>query len=98
MTSLPLERAAQQSWTLRPGSGRLPVFDRLVENGVNPPRADDLPDDPGARLYALSRWVPMGEADRHALLAAPGPDERLAVLTEAIATAIDLAEWQLKDQ
>ncbi|WP_068160998.1 LON peptidase substrate-binding domain-containing protein [Rhodococcus phenolicus] len=74
------------------------LLDRLTENGVTPPRADDLPDDPGARLYALSRWVPMGEADKLALLTAPGPDERLAVLTEAISTAIDIAEWRLKEQ
>lgn len=74
------------------------LLDRLTENGVTPPRADDLPDDPGARLYALSRWVPMGEADKLALLSAPGPDERLTVLAESIATAIDVAQWRLKER
>lgn len=73
------------------------VLDRLTDGRAPvPPATTELPEDPGARLFALARYVPMGEADRYAVLAAPGPAERMAVLLDAISTAIDLAEWKLK--
>lgn len=39
----------------------------------------------------------MGEADRYAILSAPGPEERLVSLIESISSTIDLAEWRLKN-
>lgn len=75
------------------------VLDRLTNGRAPlPPAETELPEDPGARLFALASYVPMGDADRYAVLAAPGPRERLAVLLESIDTAIDLAEWKLKEQ
>ncbi|MEE2033608.1 LON peptidase substrate-binding domain-containing protein [Rhodococcus chondri] len=75
------------------------VLDRLTEGRApSPPPMTELPEDAGARLFALARYVPMGDADRYAVLAAPGPVERLHVLIESISTAIDLAEWRLKDR
>ncbi|UYP18773.1 LON peptidase substrate-binding domain-containing protein [Rhodococcus sp. Z13] len=73
------------------------VLDRLTSGRAPlPPATTELPEDPGARLFALARYIPMGEADRYAVLTAPGPAERIEVLLEAISTAIDLAEWKLK--
>ncbi len=43
--------------------------------------------DPGQRLYSLACRVPIGEADRYAVLAAPSQADRLAALHEAIETA-----------
>lgn len=73
------------------------LLDQLTDGQApSPPPAADLPDDPGARLFALARYVPMGEADRYAILATPGPAERLEALLESISTAIDLASWKLQ--
>lgn len=74
------------------------LLDRLTDgNAPPPPSPSELPDDPGQRLFAIARHVPMGEADRYAVLSTPGPAERLEVLTESVATAIDLASWKLQN-
>ena len=74
------------------------LLDRLTDgNAPPPPSPSELPDDPGQRLFAIARHVPMGEADRYAVLSTPGPAERLEVLTESVATAIDLASWKLEN-
>lgn len=72
------------------------LLDRLTDGRVVPPPGD-LPEDPGERLFALARYVPMGEADRYAILAAPGPTQRLDALLESVSAAIDMAEWRLKN-
>jgi len=74
------------------------LLDRLTDGNAPPlPSPTELPDDPGARLFAIARHIPMGEADRYAVLATPGPAERVEVLTESVATAIDLASWKLQN-
>jgi uncharacterized protein len=55
----------------------------------------DLPDDPGNRLYELAARVPIGAADKYAVLAAPGPVQRLAAMCEAVATVIAIVKFQL---
>ena len=55
----------------------------------------DLPADAGARLYALAARLPIGPADRYALLAAPGPVQRLAALREAVETVSAMTRFQL---
>ncbi|MBM7459098.1 LON peptidase substrate-binding domain-containing protein [Rhodococcus coprophilus] len=106
----PYPRAEVEAW---PDTGSGPVdlspllgslerlydlLDRLTEgNAPPPPSPSELPDDPGERLFAIARHVPMGEADRYAVLSTPGPAERLEVLTESVATAIDLASWKLQN-
>ncbi len=73
------------------------LLDRLTDgNAPPPPSPSELPEDPGERLFAIARNVPMGEADRYAVLSTPGPAERLEVLTESVATAIDLVSWKLQ--
>lgn len=54
-----------------------------------------LPDDDGDRLYALASRVPIGVADRYAVLAAPGPVQRLAALREAVETVTAMVKFQL---
>jgi uncharacterized protein len=54
-----------------------------------------LADDPGKQLYALASRLPIGAADRYALLAAPSPAQRLGVLREAVETVAAMVEFQL---
>lgn len=58
--------------------------------------AHPSPLDPlGSRLYALARSIPMGDADRLAILTAPGADERIRTLSEAVENAIEVAQFNL---
>ncbi|MEB3031285.1 LON peptidase substrate-binding domain-containing protein [[Mycobacterium] nativiensis] len=50
--------------------------------------------DPTQRLYSLACRVPMGEADRYAVLAAPSLSGRLAALHEAIETVSARVEFE----
>jgi Lon protease-like protein len=78
------ERVAQaRGLHLRPGA-----------LGVDP----DTADDPARHLYALAARVPMGQADRYAILAAPTLAERVAVLTDAVETVMAMVEFQLADE
>ncbi|MCV7132322.1 LON peptidase substrate-binding domain-containing protein [Mycobacterium hodleri] len=52
-------------------------------------------DDAGRRLYALSSRVPMGQADRYAVLAAPSAAARLDALRDAVETVAAMIEFQL---
>ncbi|WP_299557031.1 LON peptidase substrate-binding domain-containing protein [uncultured Mycolicibacterium sp.] len=55
----------------------------------------DVVDDVGVRLYELAARVPMGQADRYAVLAAPSPAERLEALRDAVETVRAMVEFQL---
>ncbi|EME22512.1 LON peptidase substrate-binding domain-containing protein [Rhodococcus qingshengii] len=66
--------------------------------GEQTPRMPVPPDplDPlGSRLYALARSIPMGDADRLAILTAPGADERIRTLSEAVENTIEVAQFNL---
>ncbi|MFZ0716068.1 LON peptidase substrate-binding domain-containing protein [Mycobacterium sp.] len=70
----------------------LPVPDREEVLGV---RADT--DEPGERLYALASRIPIGPADRYAVLAAPTAAERLTALNEAVDSVAAVIEFQLSE-
>jgi Lon protease-like protein len=53
--------------------------------------------DPVVRLYALAARLPMGQADRYAMLSAPGPSARLDALREAVDTVTAMVEFQLSE-
>lgn len=55
----------------------------------------DASGDAGTWLYALSSRLPMGQADRYAVLAAPTAAARLAVLGDALETLTAMVEFQL---
>ena len=52
-------------------------------------------EDAGTRLYALAARIPMGQADRYTVLAAPSAADRLAALGEAVETVAAMVEFQL---
>jgi len=54
-------------------------------------------DDAGKLLYALASRVPIGPADRYAVLSAPSPAARLAALLEALDSVAAMIEFQLSE-
>lgn len=58
---------------------------------------EETADDPARHLYALAARVPLGQADRYAVLAAPTLAERVGVLTDAIETVTAMVEFQLPE-
>lgn len=80
------------------------VFERIAsaQGAQLPPRQQLLGepepgDEAGKRLYALAARVPMGEADRYSVLAAPSAAARLDALRDAVETVAALVEFQLAD-
>lgn len=55
----------------------------------------DAAGDAGKWLYALTSRLPMGQADRYAVLAAPTAAARLAALSDAVETVTAMVEFQL---
>ncbi len=58
----------------------------------------DAAPDAAMWLYALATRLPMGEADRYAVLSAPTAAARLAALREAVETVTALVEFQLSGE
>lgn len=78
------------------------LFERIAasRDAQLPPRQELLGepepgDDAGTRLYALASRVPMGQADRYSVLAAPTAAARLDVLRDAVETVAAMVEFQL---
>jgi len=84
--------------------GILGLFRRLIEAQGGRLRSDalavdaDIADDPSRHVYALAARMPMGQADRYAVLAAPTLSERVDVLTDAIETVTAMVEFQLSEE
>lgn len=80
------------------------VFQRVAESrGAHlAPDALDLSGgirgDAAQRLYAMAARIPMGPADKYAVLAAPSAQERLAALSDAADSVIAMIEFQLSDE
>ena len=55
----------------------------------------DASGDAGMWLYDLAARLPMGQADRYAVLAAPTVAERVVALGEAVDTVTAMVEFQL---
>jgi len=70
---------------------QLPSRDVLLGIG----RADAR--DAGERLYALASRIPIGAADRYAVLSAPSAADRLAALREAVDSVSEMVEFELSE-
>ncbi|MDT5018925.1 MAG: uncharacterized protein QOD39_5085 [Mycobacterium sp.] len=57
----------------------------------------DESGDPAMWLYTLASRVPMGQADRYAVLAAPTVADRVAALREAVETVTAMVDFQLSE-
>ena len=64
-------------------------------NGRDIVAGADASGDAAMWLYALATRLPMGQADRYAVLAAPTVAARLAALSDALETVSALVEFQL---
>jgi uncharacterized protein len=78
------------------------LFERIAgaRGALLPGRAELLAtdvSDVGQRLYVLASRIPMGQADRYAVLAAPSVAARVAALSDAIETVSALVEFQLSE-
>lgn len=62
--------------------------------GDDTPPATDISDDPVLAVYHLGSLAPIGPSDRFRLLAAPGLDERLDVLHEALDDVAAVLEFR----
>jgi Lon protease-like protein len=84
--------------------GVMALFERIAQarNASLPPR-EELLGGPepgqavGERLYALAARIPIGQADRYAVLAAPSESARLEALREAVETVAAMVEFQLSE-
>ena len=70
---------------------QLPGRDVLLGSGRS-----DAPDA-GERLYALASRIPIGTADRYAVLSAPSAADRLAALREAVDSVTEMVKFQLSE-
>jgi Lon protease-like protein len=52
---------------------------------------------PGERLFTLASKLPMGQADRYSVLAAPSAADRLHALQDAVDTVVAMVDFQLSD-
>ena len=109
----PYPRAEIEPWPDEPGepadTARISnVEDRMValldligEARGTPIRSREIVEsagiDPENRLYALAARLPMGQADRYSLLAAPSEAARVEVLSEAVDTVTAMVEFQLSE-
>lgn len=79
----------------------LALFERILatRGGQLPSGAlavePEIAEDPSLHLYALAARVPMGQADRYAVLAAPTLAKRVDALTDAIETVTAMVEFQI---
>ena len=64
-------------------------------NGRDIVAGADAAPDAAMWLYALTTRLPMGQADRYSVLAAPTVSARLAALSDAVETVSALVEFQL---
>ena len=67
-------------------------------NGRDIVAGADAAPDAAMWLYALTARLPMGQADRYSVLAAPTVAARLAALREAVETVSALVEFQLSGE
>lgn len=58
---------------------------------------DDRGGPPGERLFALASRIPIGTADRYAVLSAPTAADRLVALREAVDAVAEVVEFQLSE-
>ncbi len=98
----PFPRARVQVWpepqdrvALDPLVERYRELHRLAADlGAHLPAPGSVDGD----LPALARCVPMGPADRYAVLAARTSAQRRGLIGEAVENAIDMVRWRLREQ
>ncbi|MCX5044695.1 LON peptidase substrate-binding domain-containing protein [Aldersonia sp. NBC_00410] len=72
----------------------------LAQRSGGPPPGDplaDLPTDPMRRCFALAARLPLGQADRYALLAAPDAQAGFAVLATALDDLTAAVKFRMMD-
>ena len=86
--------AAEAREPLLAATRRLLALSAELGEAVGPATVD-VDEDPVLATYQLASVAPLGPMDRLAVLRAPGPDERAALLGRLLDEAIELAEARL---
>jgi hypothetical protein len=78
------------------------LFERIAEaRGTALPEREMLlgcdEADAGRRLYTLASRIPIGAADRYAVLSAPSAADRLTALRDAVDAIAEMVEFQLSE-
>jgi Lon protease-like protein len=79
------------------------LFERIAAargaeaNGRDIVEGADVSGDAAMWLYTLASRVPMGQADRYAVLSAPSVTARLSALSDAVDTVTAMVEFQLSE-
>jgi uncharacterized protein len=78
------------------------LFERIAEaRGTALPEREALlgpdEDDFGQRLFTLATRIPIGAADRYAVLSAPAAADRLVALRDAVDAIAEMVEFQLSE-
>ena len=99
-----LEKAGAEVDAIRDVEDRMvALFERIAKaRGAEVDPRDivvgaDESGDAAMWLYALASRVPMGQADRYAVLAAPTVAERVVALRDAVDTVAAMVEFQLSE-
>ena len=71
--------------------------DRDVVLGYDPGYDQAGADEAAGRLFTLASRIPMGAADRYAVLSAPSAADRLVALREAVDAVAEMVEFQLSE-
>lgn len=58
----------------------------------------DITADPARHLYTLAAQIPIGQADRYEILAAPTLAARVDALNDAVETVMAMVEFQLSEE
>ena len=75
--------------------GRVEELNSLAAGlGDQTPPPTDISDDPLLAVYHLGSLAPLGPSDRYRMLAAPGLDQRLDVLDEALDDVAAVLEFR----
>ena len=75
---------AQRERVQRAHQRVLELNELASELGDETPASNEISDDPVLAVYHLGSLAPLGPSDRYRMLAAPGLDERLDVLDQAL--------------
>jgi Lon protease-like protein len=95
--------AVSQAQLLAVEDRAMALFERIAEaRGITLPDREEMlgheaADPAGKRLFALASRIPIGAADRYAVLSAPSAADRLGALREAVDTVAEMVEFQLSE-
>lgn len=106
----PYPRAEVEDWPDEPSNADLSLdhaeavklFNRVMataaEAGYDVGPIPDIDPDPDIGIAQLTALAPVAQLDRHRFLCAPGPQQRLPLVHEALTGALELFSFELQSE